>query len=169
MEENALVIERVFNAPRQMVWDAFSKPEVMQEWWGPEGWTSPDFFMDFREGGKYHASMEGPMPDGKVIKVWSGGEYRKIVPIEKIVVTDFFSNEKGDKIRPDKAGMDPNFPDEMEVTFTFEEVEGGKTKLTIKYPKPDSEAAVKAMIASGMEEGWNGSLDKLEMSLRSSV
>jgi len=159
--ENALVIERIFNAPRQAVWDALTKPEIMQKWWGPGGWSSPDFKMDFREGGKYHASMEGPMPDGKVVKVWSGGEYRKIVPMEKIVITDFFSNETGEKIRPDKAGMDPNFPDEMEVTFTFEDAGAGKTKLTIIYPKPDSEAAVKAMIASGMEEGWNSSLDKL--------
>jgi len=161
MDENALVIERVFDAPRQAVWDALTKPEIMQKWWGPGGWTSPDFSMDFREGGQYHASMEGPMPDGKVIKVWSGGVYIKIVPLEKIVVTDFFSNEAGDKIRPDKAGMDPNFPDEMEVTFTFEDAGEGKTKLTIIYPKPDSEAAVKAMIASGMNEGWNSSLDKL--------
>ena len=159
--DNALVIERVFNAPRQAVWDALTKPEIMQTWWGPGGWNSPDFKMDFREGGKFHASMEGPMPDGNVIKVWSGGEYRKIVPIEKIVVTDFFSNEAGDKIRPEKAGMDPNFPDQMEVTFTFEDIGEGRTKLSIIYPKPESEAAVKAMIASGMEEGWNGSLDKL--------
>ena len=159
--DNALVIERVFDAPRQAVWDALTTPEIMQKWWGPEHFTSPDFMMDFREGGKYHASMEGPMPDGKVVKVWSGGEYKKIIPLEKIVVTDFFSNEKGDKIRPEKAGMDPNFPDEMEVTFTFEDAGDGKTKLTIIYPKPDSEAAVKAMIASGMNEGWNSSLDKL--------
>lgn len=161
MNENALVIERVFNAPRQMVWDAVTKPEIMQQWWGPEGWSSPDMNMDFREGGKYHASMEGPMPDGKVIKVWSGGEYKKIVPLEKIVVTDFFSNEAGDKIKPDRAGMDPNFPDEMEVTFTFEDAGDGKTKLTIVYPKPESEAAVKAMIASRMDEGWSSSLSKL--------
>lgn len=49
----------------------------------------------------------------------------------------------------------------MEVTFTFEELEDDRTKLTIRYPKPDSEAAVKAMIASGMEEGWSSSLEKL--------
>src|SRR3989344_3542365 len=161
MYDKALVIERIFNAPRQAVWDALTKPELMQKWWGPGGWTSPDFKMDFREGGEYHASMEGPMPDGKVIKVWSGGVYIKIVPLEKIVVTDFFSNEAGDKIKPEKSGMDPNFPEEMIVTFTFEDAGEGKTKLTIIYPKPDSEAAVKAMIASGMNEGWNSSLDKL--------
>jgi uncharacterized protein YndB with AHSA1/START domain len=160
-DDNALVIERVFNAPRQMVWDAWTKPEIFQKWWGPGGWSAPDVSIDFREGGKYHASMEGPMPDGKVIKVWSGGEYKKIVPLEKIIVTDYFSNEAGDKIRPEKAGMDPNFPDEMEVTFTFEDAGEGKTKMTLTYPKPESEAAVKAMMASGMKEGWNSSLDKL--------
>ncbi len=53
----------------------------------------------------------------------------KEIPIEKIVVTDFFSNENGDKIRPDKAGMDPNFPDQMDVTFTFEDL---GEKMTVK-------------------------------------
>lgn len=161
MNENALVIERIFNAPRQAVWDAWTKAEIFQKWWGPGGWSAPDVNMDFREGGSYHASMEGPMPDGKVVKVWSKGVYKQIIPLEKIVATDYFSNEAGDKIKPDKAGMDPNFPDEMEVTFTFEDAGEGKTKLTIIYPKPDSESAVKAMIASGMNEGWNSSLDKL--------
>lgn len=168
MDENALVIERVFNAPRQMVWDAWTKPEIMKQWWGPAGWSSPDFEMDFREGGKYLASMEGPMPDGKVVKVWSGGVYKQIVPLEKIVVSDYFSNEAGDKIRPDKAGMDPNFPEEMEVTFLFEDAGEGKTKFTLIYPKPESEEAVKAMMASGMKEGWNSSLDKLASELAKS-
>jgi len=162
MNDDGLVIERVFNAPRQMVWDAWSKPEIMQQWWGPGGWSSPDFKMDFREGGEYHASMEGPMPDGSVIKVWSKGMYKEIVPIEKIVATDYFSNKAGDKIAPKDAGMDENFPEEMTVTFTFEDLGEGKTKLTIKYPKPDSEAEVRAIIASGMEEGWGSSLDKLQ-------
>ena len=159
--DDSLVIERVFNASRQLVWDAWSKPELMKKWWGPEQWSAPDVNIDFREGGEYHASMEGPMPDGSVIKVWSKGVYKQIVPIERIVATDYFSNEKGDKIAPKDAGMDEHFPEEMEVTVTFEEVSEGKTKLTITYPKPESEAAVKAMIASGMEEGWNSSLDKL--------
>lgn len=161
LDENGLKIERVFNAPRQMVWDAWSKSEIMQQWWGPEHFISPDFSMDFREGGEYHASMEGPMPDGSVIKVWSKGVFKQIIPIEKIVVTDYFSNEAGDKILPKDAGMDENFPEEQDVTITFEDVGEDKTKLTIKYPKADSEAAVKAMIASGMEEGWSTSLDKL--------
>jgi uncharacterized protein YndB with AHSA1/START domain len=166
MEENALMIERIFDAPRQLVWDAWTKPELFQKWWGPEQWSAPDVNIEFRTGGTYHASMEGPMPDGSIIKVWSKGEYKEIVPIEKIVVSDYFSNEAGDKIRPDKAGMDPNFPEEMIVTITFEEVGEDKTKLTIIYPKPDSEAAVKAMMASGMKEGWEGSLEKLAKVLK---
>lgn len=161
MNENALVIERVFNAPRQMVWDAWTKPELMKKWWGPEQFSAPDVNIDFREGGKYHASMEGPMPDGSIVKVWSAGTYVKIVPLKKIVVTDYFSNEAGDKIKPKDAGMDENFPEETEVTITFEDTGEGKTKFTLIYPKPDSEAAVKAMMASGMKEGWNSSLDKL--------
>ena len=168
MDENGLIIERIFDAPRQLVWDAFSKPEIMQKWWGPEHFTSPDFSMDFKEGGAYHASMEGPMPDGSVVKVWSKGVYKEIVPIEKIVASDYFSNENGDKILPKDAGMDENFPEEANVTFLFEDVEDGKTKLTIKYPKPESEAAMQAMLASGMKEGWMSSLDKLDRQLQES-
>lgn len=102
------------------------------------------------------------MPDGKIVKVWSKGVIKKIVPLEKIVTSDYFSNEKGEKIKPEKSGMDPNFPDELEVTITFEDAGEGKTKLTLVYPKPESEAAVKAMMESGMKEGWSSSLDKLE-------
>ncbi len=165
MDDNGLIIERVFDAPKELVWDAFSNPELMKKWWGPENFTAPDFKMDFRVGGEYHASMEGPMPDGSNAKVWSKGVYKEIVPTDKIVATDYFSNEAGDKIAPKDAGLDENFPEEATVTFLFEEMENGKTKLTIKYPKPQSEAAQKAMLASGMREGWMSSLDKLESQL----
>ena len=94
--------------------------------------------------------------------MWSGGTYKEIIPMKKIVATDHFADEKGNVVSPKDFGMPGEWPDEeMLVTVTFEDAGEGKTKLTITYPKPESEAAVRAMISSGMEMGWNSSLDKL--------
>ena len=89
-------IERVFDAPRQLVWNAFKEPELVMQWWGPDYFTSPSVQIDFRVGGKYLYCMRGP--DGT--DYWSGGTYKEIVPLEKLVCVDAFANEHGEKIDP---------------------------------------------------------------------
>lgn len=160
-----ITISRVFDAPREKVWKAWTDPELIKKWWGPKDFTAPRIEIDFRVGGKYLFVMRGPAGSEFDVDIYSGGEFKEIVPMEKIVVTDYFSNEKGEKL-PAPAGMDPNFPSESTVTELFEEVEGGKTKLTIVYPTPETEAQMEAMLKSGMEAGWNESLDKLAESLK---
>jgi uncharacterized protein YndB with AHSA1/START domain len=98
--------------------------------------------------------------------MYSGGVYREIVPNEKLVVTDYFSDEQGNVQEPKDFGQDSNFPKESTVTVLFEEVEGGKTKLSVTYQKPETAAQMEAMLKSGMKEGWNSSLNKLEASLK---
>lgn len=159
--KHELRIERVFDAPRQLLWNAFTQPELMMQWWGPEYFTSPSCKIDFRVGGKYLYCMRGP--DGT--DYWSGGTYKEIVPLEKIVCTDSFADEKGDVVDPTSYGFDPIFPKENVVTFTFEEI-GDKTKLTILYVV-ESEAVLEIMRKVQMREGWEGSLDKLARSLPS--
>jgi len=113
--------------------------------------------------------MHGPKGSEWDKDMYSAGEYKEIVPMEKLVVSDYFSDENGNKIEPKDAGMSGDFPSEMDVTVTFEEVDpptgGGKTRLSIVYT-PQSEEVRKAMLASGMEEGWSTSLDKLAASLK---
>lgn len=166
MNDEGIVIERVFDAPREMVWKAWTDPEIVKKWWGPEGFWAPSVKIDFRVGGKYTYGMHGTKGSEWDRDMYSAGEYKEIVPLEKLVVTDYFSDSEGNMIEPAKEGQDPNFPKEMTVTVLFEEVEPGKTKLSIIYPKPESDAQFEAMKKSGMKEGWNSSLDKLEKALK---
>lgn len=160
-DQNGIVIERVFDAPRELVWKAWTEPEMIKKWWGPQGFTAPSIKVDLKVGGKYIFAMKGPEGSEWDKVMYSAGEFREIVPNEKIISTDYFSDENGNKMSPSDYGQDPNSPSEMEVVITFEDVEDGKTKLTITYPKPESEEQFQAMLKSGMKEGWNSSLDKL--------
>lgn len=161
MEENKkIVIERIFNAPQEKVWEAWTNPELVKQWWGPKDFTAPSIKSDFKVGGKYIYAMHGPAGTQFDVDMYSAGIFREIVPMERIVVTDYFSDEHGNKISPSQQGLSANMPDEMTVTVLFEEVDGGCTKLSIVYT-PQSQAQYDAMIKSGMEEGWGTSLDKL--------
>src|SRR5512134_2988905 len=79
-----LVITRVFDAPRELVWKAWSEPEHFKRWWGPKGFTCPVCQIDFRVGGKFLGCMRSP--EGQ--DFWSTGVYKEIVPLERIVSTD---------------------------------------------------------------------------------
>jgi len=149
-----LVITRVFDVPRDLLWKSWSDPERFMVWWGPEGFTSPACEIDFRVGGKYLACMRSP--DGQ--DYWSTGVYREIVPKGKIVYTDSFSDAHGNPVPASYYGMPGDWPLEMIVTVTFEEV-GGKTKMTLRHDgiPPDT--------MSDCEAGWSGSFDKLAESL----
>lgn len=162
MEPEQITIERVFDAPVEKVWQAWTDPEMIKKWWGPEGFTAPSIRNDLRVGGKYVYAMHGPAGTEFDKDMYSGGEYKEIVPYEKLVVTDYFSDENGNKISPAESELeDPDFPDEQTVTILFEKLGDNRTKLSIIYPKPETEAQWQAMIQSGMEEGWQSSLTKL--------
>ena len=150
-----LIITRIFDAPRELVWQAWTDPEHIRRWWGPKDFTAPACRIDFRVGGKYLFCMRSP--DGK--DYWSTGVYREIVPLERIVCTDSFADEQGNVVPATYYGMSPDFPLEMLVTVTFED-QAGKTKMTLKHS---------GLPAGEMSEqtgaGWNESFDKLAASL----
>jgi uncharacterized protein YndB with AHSA1/START domain len=151
--QQGLLIERVLDAPREKVWDAWTNPEQIKKWWGPKDFTAPSIRSDFREGGTYLWAMQSPV--GQVY--WSTGTFHEIVPQERLVVTDSFADEKGNIVPASHYGMPGDFPLEMEVIVTFEDVEGGKTKLTLRHtgmPAGTEEGAQ-------AEAGWNQTLDKL--------
>jgi uncharacterized protein YndB with AHSA1/START domain len=167
MNNDGITIERVFDAPREAVWHAWTDEEMVKKWWGPEGFTAPSVKIDFREGGKYTFAMHGPKGSEWDRDMYSSGVFKEIVQYEKIVSTDYFSDKDGNMIKPSAEGQDENFPTEMTVTITFEDLGNGKTKLKIHYPKAENEAQFEAMLKSGMQEGWQSSLNKLEASLKS--
>jgi uncharacterized protein YndB with AHSA1/START domain len=149
--EQELVIVRVFDAPRERVWKAWTDPELVKRWWGPQYFTAPIAKSDLRVGGAYLYCMRSP--DGR--DYWSTGVYREIVAPERIVATDCFADEHGNVVPATYYGLSSDFPAELLLTVTFEE-QGGKTTLTLRHagiPAGADEANTRA--------GWNGSLDKL--------
>jgi uncharacterized protein YndB with AHSA1/START domain len=164
-DEKGIVIEKVIDASCDAVWRSWTEPELISKWWGPEGFSAPSIKVDLRVGGKYIFAMHGPKGSEWDKDMYSAGIYKEIVPNKKLVVTDYFSNEKGEMMEPADFGQDSNFPKESTVTVLFDETDPGKTKLSIIYPKPEKKEQLEAMLKSGMKEGWNSSLDKLKRAL----
>ena len=161
-----LTVTRVFDAPRERVWAAWTDPELVRRWWGPEHFTAPSIQIDLRVGGMYVWSMRGPAGTQWDREMFNAGVYKEIVPNEKLVVTQYMSDAAGRMIDATEYGQHPDFPDEMTITVLFEELDRGRTQLSIVYPQPASEAEFQAMLKSGMKEGWASSLNKLAEALR---
>jgi uncharacterized protein YndB with AHSA1/START domain len=154
--QREIVITRIFDAPRDLVWKAWTDPEHFKRWWGPKDFTSPFCKIDLRVGGKYLNCMRSP--EGQ--DFWTTGVYREIVPLERIVYTDSFADQEGNVVPATHYGMSPDFPLEMLVTVTFEDYDG-KTKMTLKHVGlPVGE------MSELTEAGWNESFDKLAESLK---
>lgn len=168
-DERGIVIERVFDAPSKAVWRAWTDPEFIKQWWGPEGFTAPNIKVDLNVGGKYIFTMHGPKDSEWDKDIYSAGIYLEIVPYKKLVVTDYFSDEFGEMLEPADYGMDPEFTKESVVTVLFEETQADRTKLSIIYPETKKKEQMDAMLKSGMKEGWNSSLDKLARVLASTL
>ena len=150
-----IVLTRTFDAPRALVWRAWTEPEQLMRWWGPQGFTSPVCKVDLRVGGSYLFCMRSP--DGK--DYWSTGVYREIVEPQRIVCTDSFADEKGNEVPASYYGMPGDWPQELLVTITLEELQG-RTRLTLEHVGlPEGEHSRLAA------EGWNGSFDKMAAAL----
>jgi len=154
-----LVIERLFDAPREQVWKAWTEEEQVKKWWGPKGYTAPVSTIDLRVGGRYVSCMRGPGLDGNVRDFWSTGSYKEIVPLRKIVCTDSFADEKGDVVPATHYGMSGDFPLEMLITVTFEEREG-KTEMVLRH-----QGIPEGVMRDLTRQGWSESFDKLDASL----
>ena len=151
-ETERMVVTRVFDAPRALVWEAWTNPKYVMQWWGPKGFTSPFCKMDFRVGGKFLCCMKSP--DGQ--EMWNGGEYHEIVPHEKIVYSLYFADSKGNKVDPAELGIEHEAIDGARDVAIFEDFGNGQTKLTLIGNETMEEAK-----NSGQLEGWVEILDKL--------
>jgi len=152
INDREIVITREFAAPRQLVWDAFTKPEHIEKWFGPKGFTTRVDALDLKVGGRSKYVMIGP--DGPEYP--ANGVFKEIVPIEKIVsIADEFSE--------DFAAEHPeiDLPKGTAVlTYLFDEL-GKRTKLTLITSHSSVEDRKKHE-AMGVVAGWNSSFDKLE-------
>lgn len=151
--EDVLVITRVFDAPRQLVWKAWTDPKRIMRWFGPRGFTTPVYKMDLRVGGKYLSAMRSP--DGQ--DFWSTGVFREIVEPERLVLSDSFADENGNKVPASYYGMSPDWTGESLITVTLDEVEG-KTKMTLEGRNL---SGMSDTDRDNMRQGWSQSFDKL--------
>jgi uncharacterized protein YndB with AHSA1/START domain len=149
--EDEIVITRIFDAPRALVFEAWTQPEHLMRWWAPKDCTTPACTVDLRLGGAFHFCMR--MADGQ--EIWALGIYREIVAPERIVYTDTFADAEGNQVPPSHYGMSASHPAETLVTVTFADHDGG-TKLTLRNSFPASVAE-----RGATAQGWGEMLDRL--------
>jgi len=151
-ETERMIVTRVFDAPRELVWKAWTDPKYVMQWWGPKGFTAPVCKIDFRVGGKFLYCMRAP--DGQ--EGWTGGEYHEIVLHEKIVSSMYFADSKGNRIEPEQDGIEHEAIEGVHDVVLFEDIGNGQTKLTFIGNETMQNA-----IKSGQLEGWKEILDKV--------
>jgi uncharacterized protein YndB with AHSA1/START domain len=149
INEDAVVIERTFEAAADLIWQMWTDPEHFKQWYGPTGFTVPVADMDLRVGGKRLICMASP--DGSM-KMWTTGEYVEIVPKERLVYTESPADENGNVVSPSAMGMPDGYPATTEITVLLEDL-GGRTKMVMTH------AGVPA--SSGAGGGWEQAFDKL--------
>ncbi len=143
--DREIVITRVFDAPRELVFDAHTDPKHLPNWMtGPEGWTMPVCEIDLRPGGAWHFVWR--KDDGS--EMGMRGEYREVKPPERVVHTESWGEE---------------WPETLNTMVLTEE--DGKTTLTLTVVYP-SEEARDAALETGMKEGSSTSYDRLDDYLR---
>jgi len=150
-------ISRVYDAPRQRVWQAWTEPERLRQWWGPRGFKVHTCKVDLRPGGTFHYGMKAP--DGS--DMWGKFVYREIMAPERLVFVVSFSDPQGGVTR---HPMSPNWPQYLVSTVEFID-QGGKTRVKVTWsPHEASEAERKVFEEGrpGMQQGWTGTLDQLE-------
>jgi len=151
--DRVLVLERVFDAPRNLVFSMFKEPEHLKRWWGPRGWEIPVCTVDFRPGGVWHYCMKCvDQNQGQFfgMESWGKGVYKEIIEPEKIVYIDYFSDAEGN--------LNDSMPS-TEITLEFIDL-GEKTKL-INRAEYVSKDALKTVMDMGMLQGITETWDRL--------
>jgi uncharacterized protein YndB with AHSA1/START domain len=158
--EGAFVITRVFDAPRSLVWRAWSEAEQIQTWWGPKECSIEVANFEFRPGGFFHYAMQfsnGP-------QMWGRFLYRDIAKEERIVWLNSFSNEGCGIIR---SPFDPSIPLEILNEVTFSE-KAGKTTMNLRarsHGAAETEIRTFEGMFASLNQGYGGTFDKLANSL----
>lgn len=147
---DAVVIERVFDAPVEQIWQMWTVPEHFQAWYGPTGATIPVAKMDVRVGGTRQVCMEMQTPGGPM-QMWFAGEHLEVVENERLVYTEMISDEEGNPVSPESMGL----PDGHSVTEVRVELDviDGRTRMVMTH--------VGVPAGSPGEAGWTMAFDKL--------
>ncbi len=147
-------VMRIFDAPVEHVWKAWSDADLVKQWWGPEHYSCPTAKLLFRKDGNYIFAMKDPAG----MTMYSAGSYVNIIPFKKIVCSDQFSDEFGKVMTPEQAG----FPGKWDgdpiayINVEFETIENGKTKMSLTHEGLGSSQHDDCV------QGWNSSFNKLQ-------
>lgn len=156
--KDEIVIERVFNAPVDVVWNLWTQADLFQSWYGPDGFNVPIAEMDVRVGGRRLVCMEMQTPDGPM-KMWTTGEYTEVVPNERLVYTESMADEDGNVISPSAMGMgEEEYPMTTLVSVLLEDLEG-RTRMVMTH------TGMRA--APGAIEGWEQAFAKMAKRIES--
>lgn len=147
MQKSTLTVRREFAAKRQLVWDCYSKSELLDQWYAPKPLTTKTKSFDFREGGHWHFAMIDP----NGTHYWSRTDYETITPIDGYTGYDGFTDETG-VINPDlpRSHIDMTFTDKGEHTLT---------ETVVSYNAPED---LQTVIDMGMEDGMASTLERLD-------
>ncbi len=146
-EKNTLTIKREFAAKRKLVWDCYTKSELLDRWFAPKPLTTKTKLMDFREGGYWHYAMVEP--NGQ--EYWGRMDYQTIRPIDSYTSLDGFCDDTG--------ALNPELP-RSKWNVTFSDV-GTHTlvETVVFYSSPE---AIQQVIQMGMKEGLTSTLERLD-------
>ncbi len=151
ISKDAVVVERIFEAPVDLIWQLWVQPEHFKQWYGPQGFTVPVAEMDVRVGGKRLVCMEMQSPEGSM-KMWTVGEYTEIVPNQRLVYTESPADENGNLVSPSAMGIPDGYPATTEVIVQLEDL-GERTKMVMTH--------VGVPASSGANEGWEQAFAKM--------
>jgi uncharacterized protein YndB with AHSA1/START domain len=149
--QDAVVIERSFDAPVDLIWRMWTDPEQFKAWYGPDGATIPVAKLDVRVGGTRLVCIEMQSPDGPM-RMWFAGEYREVVEHERLVYTESMSDENGNVSASPDMGMPGGHPTTTEVRVELQDV-GGRTRMVMTHTGVPGDSPGAA--------GWVMALDKL--------
>jgi uncharacterized protein YndB with AHSA1/START domain len=154
--DREIAATRIFDTPREQVFDMWTDPEQVARWWGPRGFTTTIHEMDARPGGVFHYRMQSP--EGH--EMWAKFVYREIVVPERLVLALSFSDKDGNTAR---SATSPDWPLELLMTATFAESEGRTTLTVQSLPIGATEAEQKAFNTGyePMQKRWAGTLGQL--------
>jgi uncharacterized protein YndB with AHSA1/START domain len=150
---DAVVIERSFNAPIDLIWDMWTNPDHFKEWYGPDGASIPVAKMDVRVGGSRLVCMEMQTPQGSM-QMWFTGQYLEVVTNQRLVFTESMADENGGLISPAEMGMPEGHPVTTEIRVELAAL-GGSTQMVMTHSgiAKDSPGAA----------GWTMAFNKLEV------
>ncbi len=158
MEKNKeeLLITHLFNAPRELVFKAWTDPEQLKNWYAPDGCTIEFKSVEARENGRFHSCIHDPVHGD----CWITGVYKEVIVPEKLVFSMILSNEMGETVSSGAAGKSDDWPEEILTTVTFDPI-GQQTKVTLHQTVAEAEAK-----KTGAYQSWFSMFERLSELLK---